>query len=320
MSNMKKVVVFGGGTGLSYLLPALKEMDIDLTVVVTTSDNGGSTGKIRDYYNIPAPGDLRRAVIALSDKKEIEKIMNYRFDEHIGNHTIGNLVLTALMDIHQEFSVAVNEYCKMLGVSHKVFPVSDESHHISAIMENGQIITGETQIADSDLNIEYLFFGEKSKATKVVERAVEAADFIVFSPGSLFSSIIANIIYENILDIMPETKAKKIYISNLMTEVGESRGFTLSDHIDMLERHMCGTKIDYVLANNNFDQDNLVTKNYEEEEATFVEIDYANIPAHTKVIENNYLSISKDGHFRHNIDVVSYDLLKVFKEDDEQNN
>ncbi len=313
---MKKVVIFGGGTGLSSILKSLKNEAIDLTVVVTTSDNGGSTGKIREMYDMPAPGDLRRAIVALSNLPDIEKLINYRFDERIDNHTIGNLILTAYNEMSDDFAAAVEKYKTLLDVDAKIFPVTNESLELNAIMSDGSLITGETQIVSSELKIEYVYYNMEAYALKQVVASLVSADYIILSCGSLYSSILANIVYDNILKLCPSLKAKIIYICNLMTEVGETEDYNVSDHVNALERHL-HRKLDYMLVNNNYNVPFSIYQNYLRESSSFVLFDESKIGGHINIIANDYMIISNDEYIRHNTQKICDDIMMIIGEKNE---
>lgn len=307
---MKKVVLFGGGTGLTSILRSLKNEFMDLTVVVTTSDNGGSTGKIREMYDMPAPGDLRRAVVALSTMPDIEELINYRFDDRLDNHTIGNLILTAFNQMSDDFATAVEKYKILLDVNAKIYPVTNESLEINAIMEDGSQIRGETQMVSSPLKIEYVYYKRNVKALDQIIEELKVADYIVLSCGSLYSSILSNIVYDNILELYPELKAKTIYVCNLMTEVGETEGFNVSDHLNALQKHL-HTNVDYMLVNNNYNVPYSIYQNYLKENSSLVLLDESKVSKKTKIIANDYLIISDDNHIRHNTEAVCRDMMKI---------
>lgn len=307
---MKKVVLFGGGTGLTSMLRSLKNEDLDLTVVVTTSDNGGSTGKIREMYDMPAPGDLRRAVVALSSLPDIEELINYRFDHRLDNHTIGNLILTAFNEMSDDFATAVEKYKTLLDVNAKIYPVTNESLEINAIMSDGSQITGETQIVDSPLSIEYVYYERSVKALVQIIEALEAADYVILACGSLYSSILSNVVYDNILEIYPDLKAKTIYVCNLMTEIGETEGYTVSAHIKALESHL-HANLDYILVNDNYNVPFTIYQKYLKEKSSLVLLDESKIPEHIKVIANDYMLISSDNHIRHNTALICADIMSI---------
>lgn len=307
---MKKVVLFGGGTGLTSILRSLKNEDLDLTVVVTTSDNGGSTGEIRKMYQMPAPGDLRRAIVALSSLPDIEELINYRFDERMGNHTIGNLILTAYNEMSDDFATAVEKYKTLLDVQAKIYPVTNESVQINAIMEDESIIVGETQMVASDLKIEYVFYKKIVNALEQIIDEMKNADYIILACGSLYSSIISNLVYDNILELYPKLKAKTIYVCNLMTEVGETEQYNVSDHIDAIEKHL-RAKIDFLLVNNNYNVPYDIYQQYLKEKASLVIFDESNIDDSITVIANDYVIISNDRHIRHNTAAICSDIMKI---------
>ncbi|WOO89306.1 uridine diphosphate-N-acetylglucosamine-binding protein YvcK [Mollicutes bacterium LVI A0078] len=307
---MKKVVLFGGGTGLTSILRSLKNEDLDLTVVVTTSDNGGSTGKIREMYKMPAPGDLRRAVVALSTLPDIEELINYRFDDRLDNHTIGNLILTAFNEMSDDFATAVEKYKILLDVQAKIYPVTNESLEINAIMKDGSQIVGETQMVNSDQQIEYVYYKRNVKALQQVVDELLVADYIILSCGSLYSSILSNIVYDNILELYPSLKAKTIYVCNLMTEVGETEGYNVSDHVNAIEKHL-HTGIDYMLVNNNYNVPFNIYQNYLRENSSLVLLDESKVSKNVNIIANDYVIISEGNHIRHNTELICKDIMKI---------
>ncbi len=305
---MKKVVIFGGGTGLSYLLSALKNLPLEITVAVTIADNGGSTGKIRADYNIPAPGDLRRAVIALSEYENLERLMNYRFDEKVDNHTVGNLILTALVDLHGDMHSAVQEYSKLLNVKQEIIPISNDSLQLSALMDNGEIIEGETDIARHESSICEISYCERGFINHRVLKAVDEADAIILSSGSLYTSTIPNIIFPELQELIAKNKTKIIYTANIMTQVGETDGYHLSDHINAINDHFGIDNIDVVIANSNFNIPAKIKSAYKNEGSELVKVDIENIKC--KLVLNDFLIVSSDNHIRHNVDELAKNILK----------
>lgn len=311
---MKKVVILGGGSGLSNILRSIKEIEVDLSVFVAVSDNGGSTGKIRKYYNVPAPGDLRRAVLALSDDDKIEDLMNFRFDENIDNHTVGNLILAALIQIEDDVEKAVQRYCNMIGITRNIYPISKEDVTLSAILENGEIIHGERQMNESQSQIRKVFYDNGAKATQRAIEKIKEADYIILSAGSLYTSILSNLVYENIIEELKRNKGKIVYIANIMSEIGETEGYALSDHINAINEHFEESIIDYVFANSNTDIDVGILKSYELENSELIRIDAENIDD-VEIISNDYVEITENNHLRHNTKLISQDLMKLFMEE-----
>ncbi|MGL4588732.1 MAG: gluconeogenesis factor YvcK family protein [Mycoplasmatales bacterium] len=310
---MKKVVTIGGGTGLSSLLRGVKLLKVDISVIVAISDNGGSTGKIRNYYDIPAPGDLRRAVLALSQEHEIEKLMNYRFDNQLDHHTVGNLILTALVDIYGDMNIAVKKYGELLNVKHRIFPVTSESIHLKAQMEDGSFIMGETDITKSPLAINQVFYEDNPRINPEIIDVIENADYIILSSGSLFTSIIANLVFKEMREAIARSKAKIVYIANILTEAGETDDYKLSDHITQINKHLISAKVDYVLANNNYSAEDTLIDEYRQEKAKCVRIDNFVKKLDVQVIENNYVDFTKNGHIRHKIPHLLVDLLELME-------
>ncbi|MGL5020430.1 MAG: gluconeogenesis factor YvcK family protein [Mycoplasmatales bacterium] len=314
---MKNIVIFGGGTGLSRLLKGIKDLPFNLTIVVTISDNGGSTGTIRDLYDIPAPGDLRRVVVALSTNEELEELMNYRFDDKLQNHTVGNLILVALTDIKGNMQSAVSSYSKLLDVEQEILPISNESLVLGAKMKNGCEVFGETQICKYPAKIDSLFYSGNPSVNATVLERIKTADAIIFSSGSLYSSIISNLIFEDLANGISKSNAKKIYVANLMTERGETEEYKLSDHINAIDNHLVHSRIDYVIANDNFDVPKEILDNYNKECASLVEIDEKNIDA--VIIRENLIRLNVNNYIRHNTIEIGTEITKILnKEYDEK--
>lgn len=283
-------------------------MPIELTVVVTIADNGGSTGKIREDYGIPAPGDLRRAVVALSSYQQLEKLMNYRFDEKLSGHTIGNLILTALVDINGSMQKAVEEYAKLLRVNQKIIPISNDSLQLQAIMEDENNIIGETNISSYPSLVKKMGYSSKGNINPEVITAVEECDAVILSSGSLYTSTIPNIIFPELQKVIKEKNKKIIYTANIMTQSGETDEYKLSDHINAINNHFGENKIDVVIANRNFVIPELIQKSYAEEAAELVRVDIENIDC--KLILNDFLIISEDNHIRHNVSELARTIYK----------
>lgn len=311
---MKKVVIFGGGTGLSNLLSGLKQQPLEITVAVTIADNGGSTGKIRNYYDVPAPGDIRRAVIALSKSEELKELMNYRFDENIQHHTIGNLILTALTDINDgKMSNAVKKYCEILGVESKILPITDESLDLCALFEDGTHVTGESQITKHPAKISEIYYQGFPQMNQEVVEAIKQADAIILSSGSLYTSIIPNIVFAQMYKLLSREDLKVIYVSNIVTQKGETDDFTVSDHLNALNKHLVNHHVDVVFSNNNYNVDHEIIQRYAQEHAKLVKIDQDNITS--KIIEDNYLFVNSQGHLRHDVEKISKDIYAYLKEE-----
>ena len=194
----KKVVVLGGGTGLSYLLRGLKDFPVDITAVITVSDNGRSTGKLREEFHTPAVGDIRKVITSLSGIEDpIKKMMEYRFNtfSDLDGHALGNLILTAMLDITGSLKDSIASLSKLLDVRHTVLPISEDSSlTLMGLDKDGNIVEGEEQITTSHRKFEKIYYKKEPKVLKEVLQAIEKADLIIFSMGSLYTSILPNII------------------------------------------------------------------------------------------------------------------------------
>ncbi|MCG3088649.1 gluconeogenesis factor YvcK family protein [Sporosarcina cyprini] len=251
--KMKKIVVFGGGTGLSTLLRGLKKFPVELTAIVTVADDGGSSGRLLDQYNIPPPGDIRQVMAALSDVEPlIEKMFQYRFatSDDLKGHSLGNLMLAALTDITGDFARAIEKMGRVLNIKGKVLPAANQRITLHAELDDGTIVTGESKIPvyGSKIRRVYLSPQEVEPLPETVE-AIQQADLIIFGPGSLYTSILPTILVRDIRDAVVAAAAKKIYIGNLTTQAGETYRYTASEHVKALHDHAETNFIDTVLLN-----------------------------------------------------------------------
>lgn len=255
----KRVVVIGGGHGQSTILRGIKQIpDIDITAIVTVADNGGSTGRIRNFYHIPAMGDIRNNLVALSNSEDfMADLMNFRFDEADENadntkdflgHNLGNLILTALTKTTGSFMQAIITLSDVLKVEGKIIPSSLDSITLYARMDDDTIVKGEASIPSFNHHIQEVFYLEDVKATKEAVAAIENADIVIYGIGSVYTSILPNIIIPGIREALEKTHALRVYFANCMTENNETFDYDLKDHIDAMEHH--GAKIDLVVKHN----------------------------------------------------------------------
>lgn len=265
LSKGPKVVVIGGGTGLSVMLRGLKAKTYNLTAVVTVADDGGSTGRIRQDLDIIAPGDLRNCLVALADKEGLmEKLFAHRFggSGNLTGHSFGNLFIAALIEVLGDVEEAMDATSKVLRVRGKVIPSSAEKIRLNAEMTDGRIVEGESQIPHAHGKIKRVFTTpEHPKAIQSAVRAIQEADAIVLGPGSLYTSIMPNLCVPDIVQAVRTSKAPKIYICNVMTQPGETDDYTVSDHVKAINRQAGGRVIDFVIANNG-DVDSDVLQRY----------------------------------------------------------
>jgi len=247
-----RIVVIGGGTGLSVLLKGLKNYTNNLTAVVTVTDDGGSSGRIREMGMLP-PGDIRRCLVALAQTENLmDRVFQHRFieGEGIEGHNLGNLLITALTDITGDFVGAITEVSKVLAVQGQVLPATVELVALGATMMDGEVVMGETSITAAGKPIKEVFLDPPDcKAVPDALEAIREADAVVLGPGSVFTSIIPNLLVPEIGDALRSTQAIRIFVVNIMTQPGETTGFTASDHLDAVSNHIGPGYIDYVVVN-----------------------------------------------------------------------
>ena len=248
---MKKVTAIGGGHGLSAILRGIKDIpDIEISAIVTVADDGGSTGRLRKRYTIPAMGDIRNVLLALSDGEPLlHELMNYRFEGEdnmdIAGHSLGNLVLTALTNMTGSFDDAIRITSNMLEVKGRIIPSTLQNVTLFAQMDDGTIVKGEANIPSLIHNIERVFYQDAVHANTEAIEAIRDADLIIYGIGSLYTSILPNTIIKEINDVLHETSAKKIYFANCMTQSNETYNYDLKAHLKALQDHH--TDVDLVI-------------------------------------------------------------------------
>ena len=315
MRTKIKVVTIGGGTGLSVLLRGLKKYPLEITAVVTVADDGGSSGKIRSDMNIPSPGDIRNVIAALSDVEPyLEKMFQYRFDSgEVKGHPVGNLMIAAMTDIHGDFSTAIKVMSRILNVRGTVLPTTNDIATLNAVLSDGEIIRGESSITKAGGVIDHVYITpSRVKPNEDVLKAIEEADYIIMGPGSLYTSIIPNLVISNVSEKIRESNAKKIYVCNVMTQHGETDNYSVCDHIVAINKHVEENIFDLVIANSREFDDSILSK-YHKEKQEPVKIDHEKIEAlGIKLIKNNDVGIVDNNTIRHNADKVSeliYDYI-----------
>ena len=310
-----KIVVIGGGTGLSTMLRGLKLYTNNITAIVTVGDDGGGSGKLRADLGMLPPGDIRNCILALADTEPImEDLLQYRFTEGtLKGQSFGNLFLAAMDGISDNFEAAVQKMSSVLAVTGKVLPVTLDDMKLIAELENGNIVEGESIIPDEvikqkskikNLKIE----PEKTKPLLDALMAISEADAIVMGPGSLYTSIIPNLLVEDIAECINKSDAIKIYISNVMTQPGETDDFTVSDHIKTLMKYSGKNSVEYVIANNGTIPKD-IEERYLSEGSKLVELDYDNIKdLGVKVVETDLVKITK-GYVKHDSEYLAQVLM-----------
>ena len=267
--NEPAIVVIGGGTGLSVLLKGLKQYTSRITAMVTVSDDGGSSGRLRSELGVLPPGDIRNCLVALAETETLmNKVFQHRFLQggSLQGHNLGNLLLVAMTEITGDFILAIREVSKVLAVRGKVLPATLEPVILGGIMADGNQVIGETAIRDYPASINEVYLIPECGPLPETLQAINEADAIIIGPGSLYTSIIPNLLVKGVIEAIADSKAPKFYISNIMTEEGETDNFTAADHLRVIQKHTGKQIIDYAVVNSGkLDEERL--KRYIEEKA-----------------------------------------------------
>ena len=295
-----KIVVIGGGTGLSTMLRGLKYYTSNITAIVTVADDGGGSGVLREDLGMLPPGDIRNCILALADTEPLmEELLQYRFpDGRLKNQSFGNLFLAAMDGVSDNFEAAIQKMSSVLAVTGKVLPVTLDDMKLIAKLENGNEVDGESQIPQEVIKqnskIDKLMINPKdARPLEDALKAIRDADAIVLGPGSLYTSVIPNLLVKDIADTIKKSSALKIYISNIMTQPGETDGFKVSDHIKVLKKHAGKNIVDYVIANKESIPEDVKDK-YLEDKSELVELDRKELKAlGVEVVESSLVKIEK---------------------------
>ncbi|WP_075982888.1 gluconeogenesis factor YvcK family protein [Bacillus massilinigeriensis] len=316
-----RIVIIGGGTGLPVLLRGLKQYPVDITAIVTVADDGGSSGRIRDEMDIPSPGDIRNVLAALSDVEPlIEEMFQHRFtsSKELSGHSLGNLIIAAMTSITGNFVHAIREMSKVLNVRGKVLPAANHSVILHAEMEDGTIVSGESKIPYSGKKIKRVFLtpGDVQPLTETIQ-AIRKADIIIIGPGSLFTSILPNLLVPKIGEEVCKAKAKKVYICNLMTQAGETLDFTASDHVKAIYHHLDCQMIDTILVNSEEIPDDIQEK-YSEELARPVRYDLSALYDLGLEVVHGEIACLDNGVIRHDTKEVAKILYSLILNETKQ--
>ncbi|MBC2855046.1 uridine diphosphate-N-acetylglucosamine-binding protein YvcK [Cetobacterium sp. 2A] len=297
-----RVVVIGGGSGLSVVLKGLKHFPIDITAIVTVADNGGSSGILRKEFNIPAPGDLRNVMVALSDVEPlIEEVFQHRFkeDSFVGGHPLGNLLITAMIEITGDIRKAIEKLRKLFNIKGKILPATLENVELIAEKCSGEIVLGETNIPVAGEKIKRVFYSSNFTTPEENLREVEKADLIIFGIGSLYTSLIPNFLSHEMQEALKSSKGKKIYICNAMQQPGETEGYTVGNHIESINRHVGYNMVEKVIFDSREIPDKIL-KRYREEGSDIVKLDKDNLELlGVELIEANIIQVDKKNQIRH---------------------
>lgn len=308
-----KIVVIGGGTGLSVMLRGLKQKPLDITAIVTVADDGGSSGILRNELQIPPPGDIRNVLMALADAEPLlTDVLQYRFHNGTGlaGHSLGNLMLAAMTDIAGDFVTGVKELSRVLAVRGRVLPAAATAIVLNAEMEDGSIVVGESNIPKSGQIIKRVFL-EPSIVEALPEavEAIEQADAILIGPGSLYTSIMPNLLVPKLSEAIVKSEAVKLFVCNVMTQPGETDNYTVSDHLDAIYYHIGHHLFDYVIVNNG-EIPVQVEDKYAEKGAKAVQLDLDEVTQRGYKVIADRLVLFRT-FLRHDADRLSHHIYKL---------
>ncbi len=319
---MNNVVVFGGGTGLSCLLSGLKLFPVDVTTVITVSDNGSSTGVLKKELEIPAVGDIGKVLISMANVDEdFVRLLRYRFskDGSLKNHPVRNIMLAALIDLKGNLTEATRYMCRLLNVKGTVLPLTEEVVElVGESKDHLQDFFGEEEVSQNIRNITKLSYDHDVHASEEIVSKILESDLILFSSGSLYTSILPHLIVSDIVDAINRAKAPIMYVSNLVTQPGETDRYSVSDHLRVLNRYLDKRTVDIVLANNAKIDDSIRERYLETEKKTVVELDRERVRAMgTRIIEDDIFCIDDD-RIRHNALKTAFLIFSYLMENSNQ--
>ena len=314
-----KITAIGGGTGLSTMLRGLKKYTKNLTAVVTVADDGGGSGVLRRDIGMPPPGDIRHCMESLANVEPImERLLTYRFQEgSLAGQSFGNLILAALNGVTGSFEEAVAQMSQVLAITGRILPVTSADVQLEAVFENGARVVGESKISsfkkEQDCRIAHVaLLPERPAALPAALQAIREADLILMGPGSLYTSVIPNLLGEGVVEAICRSEALKIYVCNIMTQEGETEGYTAADHVDALLSHGAPGLVDLCLANSAPVRPGLVEK-YREEDAAPILVDRERIRAMGLELEEYPVASEGGDYARHDPDRLAAAVLDVYR-------
>ena len=314
-----KITAIGGGTGLSTMLRGLKKYTKNLTAVVTVADDGGGSGVLRRDIGMPPPGDIRHCMESLANVEPImERLLTYRFQEgSLAGQSFGNLILAALNGVTGSFEEAVAQMSRVLAITGRILPVTSADVQLEAVFENGARVVGESKISsfkkEQDCRIAHVaLLPERPAALPAALQAIREADLILMGPGSLYTSVIPNLLVEGVVEAICRSEALKIYVCNIMTQEGETEGYTAADHVDALLSHGAPGLVDLCLANSAPVRPGLVEK-YREEDAAPILVDRERIRAMGLELEEYPVASEGGDYARHDPDRLAAAVLDVYR-------
>nr|WP_318539323.1 YvcK family protein [Terribacillus saccharophilus] len=301
----KKIVAIGGGTGMPVLLRGLKQLPVDLSAIVTVADDGGSSGKLRTELAMPAPGDIRNVIAALADAEPmLIDLFQHRFKDGNGlsGHSMGNLLLATMTSISGDFYNGIKEISRVLKVKGNIYPIANQNVVLHAEMTDGEIVTGESNIPLANKQIKRVFVSPLPvKPLPDAIEAIKQADLIVISPGSLYTSVMPNLIVPEIENALRDAPGKVVYVCNVMTQYGETTGYTAGDHIQAIHDHIGADIVSTIVVNNSqIEQD--IRENYAEEHAEPVVYDISRLKSlglevvEADIIDHDQRKLRHDTH------------------------
>ncbi len=317
-----KIVAIGGGTGLSTMLRGLKLHTRNLTAIVTVADDGGGSGVLREDLGMPPPGDIRHCMEALANAEPVmEQLLSYRFPSGSGRLTgqsFGNLILAALNGIYPSFDEAVARMSEVLAISGRILPVTNENVQLEATFENGTSVVGESKIfqfkKEQDCRIRSVrLLPERPAALPAAVEAIEEAELILLGPGSLYTSVIPNLLVDGIAEAVCRSKALKLYICNIMTQDGETEGMTASDHVAALLDHSGPGLVDLCLCNSAPVRPGLLER-YREEDAIPITVDKEAIEALGVELVARPVSSETSNYARHSVTRLAQAVMEIYEE------
>ena len=314
-----KIVAVGGGTGLSTMLRGLKKYTRNLTAIVTVADDGGGSGMLRRDMGMLPPGDIRHCMEALANTEPImERLLTYRFTEgSLAGQSFGNLILAALNGVTGSFEEAVSQMSHVLAITGRVIPVTSADVQLEAVFENGTRVVGESKIynfkKEQDCRISHVaLIPERPAPLPAALEAIGEADLILLGPGSLYTSVIPNLLVDGVSQAIAQSDAPKIYVCNIMTQEGETEGYTAADHLEALLAHGVPGLVDLCLANCAPVHPGLVEK-YREEDAVPLVIDRERIAALGLELEERALASTGGNYARHDPDKLAEAILEIYR-------
>ncbi|MGT2906361.1 YvcK family protein [Streptococcus dentiloxodontae] len=317
-----KITVIGGGTGIPVILRSLRHQEVDITAVVTVADDGGSSGDLRSAMQLTPPGDLRNVLVAMSDMPKLyEQVFQYRFEQTDGalaGHPLGNLIIAGISEMQGSTYNAMQLLTKFFHVTGKIYPASESALTLHAIFRDGHEVIGESSISNYKGMIDHVYVtnsynDEEPKASRKVVKAIMESDMIVLGPGSLYTSILPNLVIPEIRQALLDTRADVTYICNIMTQYGETEHFTDADHLAVLNRHLGTDVIDNVLVNIQKVPQDYMTSNRFDEYLVQVNHDFSGLCSLAKtVISSNFLRLENGGAFHHG-ELVVEELMNLVR-------